>query len=128
MVGSGSGTVPTDCGSGGGTDPVDTGDPGGGSDTCGDGVLDEGEEYDPAPGPYTTIVVDDETCRWDFSSVRQLYCNGSCSWAGDSDCDAADADIFCKLLTLFQYSSINYPIPGCIKKLNSCFYRITFLN
>ena len=101
MVGSGSGTVPTDCGGGGGTDPVDTGDPDdpGGSDSCGDGVVDEGEEYDPAPGPYTTIVVDDETCRWDFSSVRQLYCNGSCSWAGDSDCDAADADIFCKLLT-----------------------------
>ncbi|MAY80501.1 MAG: hypothetical protein CL930_06900, partial [Deltaproteobacteria bacterium] len=35
----------------------------------------------------------------DFSSVQQLYCNGSCSWAGGSSCDDADADILCKLLT-----------------------------
>jgi hypothetical protein len=38
-------------------------------------------------------------CKWDFSKVPQLYCNGSCSWAGAQDCDQADADIFCKLLT-----------------------------
>ncbi len=31
--------------------------------------------------------------------MRQLYCNGSCSWEGASSCDAADADILCKLIT-----------------------------
>jgi hypothetical protein len=67
--------------------------------TCGNGVVDEGEEYDPAPGPFSSVSVDDETCRWDFSGVRQLYCNGSCSWEGASSCDAADADILCKLIT-----------------------------
>ena len=34
-----------------------------------------------------------------FSTINQLYCNGSCSWAGSSSCDQADADIFCKLKT-----------------------------
>jgi hypothetical protein len=99
MGGSGSGTTP-----GGG----DTGliDPGGDTGvievpdgSCGDGVVDPGEEYDPAPGPFTGISVDESTCRWDFDGVRQLYCNGSCSWAGASSCDAADADILCQLLT-----------------------------
>ena len=66
---------------------------------CGNDVVEEGEEYDPPPGPYTYIDVDDETCRWDFSSVRQLYCNGGCSWAGPAGCDEEDADIFCKLKT-----------------------------
>jgi hypothetical protein len=31
--------------------------------------------------------------------VPQFYCNGACSWAGASDCDQDDADIFCKLRT-----------------------------
>ncbi len=66
--------------------------------TCGNGVLDEGEEVDPPETSYAHIVIDEDTCRWDFSSVRQLYCNGGCTWAGGSDCDSADADIFCKLL------------------------------
>lgn len=34
-----------------------------------------------------------------FSTINQLYCNGTCSWAGSQDCDQADADIFCKLKT-----------------------------
>jgi hypothetical protein len=67
--------------------------------SCGDGVLDEGEELDPPEGSFTTVDVDDATCRWDFSEVEQLYCNGGCSWAGASSCDDADADIFCKLRT-----------------------------
>ena len=68
-----------------------------GACTCGDGLVDAGEEVDPDPG-YTYITVD-AACRWDFSSINQLYCNGGCTWAGSSDCDQSDADIFCKLLT-----------------------------
>jgi hypothetical protein len=30
--------------------------------------------------------------------VPQLYCNGTCSWAGAQGCDQADADILCKLI------------------------------
>ena len=41
--------------------------------------------------------IDPITCRWDFSSVNQLYCNGGCTWSGGSDCDQTEADIFCKL-------------------------------
>ena len=67
--------------------------------SCGDSVLDEGEEMDPPPGPYSSIIIDSETCRWDFAGINQLYCNGSCTWAGGSSCDRADADILCKLLT-----------------------------
>ena len=67
--------------------------------TCGDGTLDSGEEYDPAPGPYSYVSVDSSTCRWDFSSVNQLYCNGGCTWAGGSSCDQSDADILCQLIT-----------------------------
>jgi hypothetical protein len=66
---------------------------------CGDGILQEGEEYEPAPGPFLEISVDPDTCRWDFSMVEQLYCNGECSWAGDVGCDQADADMLCKLIT-----------------------------
>lgn len=67
--------------------------------TCGNGVVDAGEEYDPAPGPYSNISVDSSTCRWDFSDVDQLYCNGTCTWAGGSGCDQSDADILCQLIT-----------------------------
>ncbi len=69
------------------------------STTCGDGVLDSGEEYDPAPGPFSSSPVDYGTCRWDFSGVQQLYCNGSCTWSGASGCQQAEADILCKLIT-----------------------------
>ena len=70
------------------------------SSSCGDGVIDsaDGEEYEPPPGPFTSVEVDSGTCRWDFSEVTQLYCNGSCSWAGGSDCDQSDADILCQLI------------------------------
>jgi hypothetical protein len=66
---------------------------------CGDGVLQAGEEYEPPPGPFSSISVDPETCRWDFSEVEQLYCYGFCSWAGPPGCDQADADVLCKLTT-----------------------------
>ena len=66
---------------------------------CGDGILQPGEEYDPAPGPYLNVSVDPDTCRWDFSEVEQLYCFGFCSWAGPPGCDDADADVLCKLIT-----------------------------
>ena len=64
---------------------------------CGDDTLDEGEEYDPPPGPFLNAPVDPETCRWDFSAINQLYCGGFCDWAGEFGCDDADADILCKL-------------------------------
>jgi hypothetical protein len=66
---------------------------------CGNGSLDPGEELDPPPGPFNSVSVDANSCRWDFSSVSQLYCNGTCTWAGGSSCDQADADVFCKLKT-----------------------------
>jgi hypothetical protein len=74
----------------------DDDDPSVGVCYCGDGVVDPGEEADPDPG-YSYISLD-STCRWDFSGIHQLYCNGSCTWAGSSSCDQADADILCKLL------------------------------
>ena len=67
--------------------------------SCGDSVLDSGEEVDPPPGPHSNVTLDSQTCRWDFSGINQLYCNGGCSWAGGSGCDQADADILCKLKT-----------------------------
>ena len=69
------------------------------SSTCGDGVLDPGEEVDPPESTFLTIDVDPDTCRWDFSEVEQLFCNSGCSWAGGFGCDDADADVFCKLRT-----------------------------
>jgi len=65
--------------------------------TCGDGTLDPTEEVDPPTSPYENATVSEETCRWDFSAVRQLYCTGACSWAGSSGCDDADADLLCQL-------------------------------
>lgn len=69
----------------------------GGGSTCGNSVLEAGEERDPPSSSFTTLSVDSASCRWDLSGVVQLYCNGSCSWGGPEDCDQADADIFCKL-------------------------------
>jgi hypothetical protein len=66
-------------------------------ESCGDGTLDLGEELDPPVSPYDNAVVSEETCRWDFSEIRQLYCTGACSWAGPSGCDDADADLLCQL-------------------------------
>ncbi len=72
---------------------------------CGNGVIDNGERCDgtlgvPA-GNQITCRPGGSTneCKFDFSKVPQLYCNGSCTWAGGSGCDQADADLYCKLLT-----------------------------
>ena len=67
--------------------------------SCGDSVLDEGEERDPPVSPFSSVDVDPITCRWDFSEVEQLFCASGCSWAGGFGCDSADADVFCKLRT-----------------------------
>jgi hypothetical protein len=66
---------------------------------CGDSAVGAGEELDPPTSPFTSIAVDAGTCRWDFSGIRQLYCNGTWSWAGPDGCDQADADIMCRLVT-----------------------------
>lgn len=68
------------------------------SGLCGNGVLDPGEEVDPPVSPFATISVDPVTCRWDFTGVRQLYCNGTWTWDAVSGCGQGDADMFCRLL------------------------------
>jgi collagen triple helix repeat protein len=67
--------------------------------TCGNGVLDADEEFEPSPGPFGLAPVSATTCRFDFSQVTQLYCNNGCSVAGPIGCDQADADLLCKLRT-----------------------------
>jgi len=66
-------------------------------ESCGDGEIDSTEEVDPPETDYTGISVNEETCRWDFSEVRQLYCLGACSWSGSSGCDLSDAHTLCQL-------------------------------
>jgi hypothetical protein len=75
---------------------------------CGNGVIDPGEKCDGTTGTVMNPVASPATCYspglknqcdYDFANVRQLYCNGSCSWAGAQGCDQADADILCKLKT-----------------------------
>lgn len=77
-----------------GTSFVCNGKPG---TNCGNGVLEAGEEVDPPTSPFTTISIDPLTCRWDFTSVRQLYCNGTWTWDSVAGCQQADADMFCML-------------------------------
>jgi cysteine-rich repeat protein len=70
--------------------------------SCGDGQLNlaAGEEADPAPGPSRAVPVNDQTCRFDFSGINQLFCAGTCgTWGGGNGCQQADADAFCKLKT-----------------------------
>lgn len=71
----------------------------GGTGTCGDRVVQSGEEADPPPGPISSVVpLNPMTCRYDFSRITQWYCNGTCgNWGGPADCDQLDADAFCKL-------------------------------
>ena len=67
--------------------------------TCGNGVLDNGEEFDSAPAGFGPGLVNTNTCRFDFSQVHQLFCNRTCSVVGPTGCDQADADLLCKLKT-----------------------------
>ena len=67
--------------------------------SCGDGTIQSGEEFDPAPGPFLSAPVSAATCKFDFSNAPQLYCNGTCSYAGAIGCDQGDADVLCKLKT-----------------------------
>jgi cysteine-rich repeat protein len=65
---------------------------------CGNGVLDLGEDVDPAPGPFPSVPADALTCRYDFSSIAQLYCIDACgNWGGGDGCQQEDADVLCKL-------------------------------
>ena len=66
---------------------------------CGNETLEDGEEFDPAPGLFQAAPVNPDTCRFDFSQVTQLYCGGSCSYDGPLGCDQSDADTLCKLKT-----------------------------
>lgn len=71
---------------------------------CGNGQIDMGERCDGNNCNICGQTVacfpsgNKNECKWDFSKVPQLYCNGGCSWAGAQDCDQADADIYCKLV------------------------------
>jgi hypothetical protein len=67
--------------------------------TCGDGELEGREEFEGGTGPFSSAPVDGTSCRFDFSGVTQLFCNGSCSWAGPTGCDQGDATLLCRLKT-----------------------------
>ena len=72
---------------------------------CGNNLIDVGERCDnnlnvPGGGQVSCQPSGSpNACKFNFSQVPQLYCNGSCSWAGAQGCDQADADIYCKLIT-----------------------------
>jgi cysteine-rich repeat protein len=68
------------------------------SEYCGDNKVQE--LYEHCDGPTNIAGVGcGKTCRYNFSTVPQLSCNLTCSWAGANGCDQADADVFCKLRT-----------------------------
>ncbi len=71
------------------------------SGSCGNGTVEAFERCDASAEPplYPLVGCRLESCDLDFSQVQQLYCNGTCTWAGATSCDQADADIFCKLKT-----------------------------
>jgi len=67
---------------------------------CGNGVVDPGERCDTAlPAPFPGVTCKPVSCLYNFSQATQLYCNGTCTWAGNQGCDQADANILCKLKT-----------------------------
>jgi hypothetical protein len=67
---------------------------------CGNGVIDPGERCDTAlPAPFVGVTCKPVTCQYNFSQATQLYCNGTCTWAGAQGCDQQDANIHCKLKT-----------------------------
>jgi hypothetical protein len=67
---------------------------------CNDGVYNPAaEDADPPTSASVTVPMNNSTCRYDFSSIRQLYCANNCSWGGAAGCQKDDADIFCKIKT-----------------------------
>jgi hypothetical protein len=66
---------------------------------CNDGLFNPlVEDRDPPQSPSATVPVSDQSCRYDFSAITQLYCNGGCGgWGGGNGCQQEDADAFCKL-------------------------------
>lgn len=65
---------------------------------CGDASVQAQEMCDPMVAlPWANVGCG--ACVYDFSAIPQLYCNGTCTWAGADHCDQADADIYCKLVT-----------------------------
>ncbi|MCG8417142.1 MAG: hypothetical protein MJE77_04260 [Proteobacteria bacterium] len=92
--------------------------------SCGDGVLDTGEEVDPPTSPSTTVVVDPATCRYDFSAITQLYCNSTCGqpWnAGSDGCKRSSADALCRLMTGNPSSTAtSYNVEAVLAKPGIC--------
>jgi subtilisin-like proprotein convertase family protein len=65
---------------------------------CGNALIEPDEMCDDAIAPAWLNASCTE-CLYDFSSLTQLYCNGTCTWAGAQGCDQPDADIYCQLTT-----------------------------
>lgn len=89
---------------------------------CGNGTLDAGEDVDPPPGPSQSVPADALTCRYDFSSISQLYCDSACgNWGGGDGCQQADADALCKLKTDNPNSSaISFDIVTALRAPGIC--------
>ena len=62
---------------------------------CGDAAVQGPERCDGGTG-YANIAC--TGCNFDFSAITQLYCFGTCSYAGADGCDQADADVYCRLV------------------------------
>ena len=89
---------------------------------CGNGVLEPGEEADPPPGPLSVVPLDPGTCRYDFSRINQLYCNGSCgNWDFGTDCGQGDADAFCRLKMDNPRSvAVNFSVVDALQQPGIC--------
>jgi hypothetical protein len=89
---------------------------------CGNRVVEPGEEADPPPGPLSVVPVDPGTCRYDFSRINQLYCNGSCgNWGGGTDCDQGDADAFCRLkMDNPRSAAVNFSVVDALPQPGIC--------
>ncbi len=67
---------------------------------CNDGVFNSlAEDADPPSSPSQVAPMSDQTCRYDFREITQMYCAGNCSWAGAVGCQQVDADVLCKIKT-----------------------------